>query len=192
MDKLKNAITFAYDAHKGTYRKNSDQPYIFHPVEVLSLASYITNDEDILCAAVLHDTVEDTEATIEEIREQFGDRIADMVSVETEDKRGQVNKKGTWEIRKQENIDKIKNCNSLGAKIVCLCDKISNLRSFHILYLQHGEDMWKIFNMNDPLMHYWYYNTLKDALVELKDYAIYKEYCFLIDTMFDKYKEKKQ
>ena len=103
------AILFAADAHKGMVRKGLSQPYIFHPLEVMSLASLVTDDEEILCGAVLHDTVEDTPITAEDIRQNFGDRIANLVSSETEDKRGQVNKEGTWVERKKEAIEMLKN-----------------------------------------------------------------------------------
>ena len=73
---IDRAIQFAAHVHKGMYRKGNKQPYIFHPLEVLSLVSMMTDDDDILCAAVLHDTVEDTPATIEDIRTEFGERVA--------------------------------------------------------------------------------------------------------------------
>lgn len=184
---LDKAIMFASEAHKGTYRKGNNQPYIFHPLEVLSLVSMMTTDEEILSAAVLHDTVEDTAASIEDIRREFGDRVANLVSYETENKRGQVNKAGTWVERKQETIDGIKSIEDIGAKMVCLGDKVSNLRSIHLLELQEGDELWNRFNMKDPKMHYWYYNEIAKALSELIDLPIYKEYLFLIDAVFSKY-----
>ena len=187
---LDKAMRFAKVKHKGTYRKGDNQPYIFHPIEVLSIASKMTKDEDILCAALLHDTVEDAGATKEEISEMFNDRIAELVADETENKRLGQDKKQTWKIRKEEAIEKVKNAKDIGAKMVCLADKVSNLRSFLSLYLMQGEDMWKNFNTSDPLLHFWYYNSLKEALVELKDYAPYKEYCFLLDALFNKYINK--
>ena len=184
---IDKAILFAHKAHKGVYRKGSRQPYIFHPLEVLSLVSLMSDDEDILCAAVLHDTVEDTDVSLEDIRREFNDHIAYLVSCETEDKRGQVNKAGTWVDRKKETIEHIRNVEDIGAKMVCLADKVSNLRSFHLGLLDEGDAFWDHFNQKDPLMHYRYYNGLKEALVCLKDYAVYKEYCFLIDTIFANY-----
>lgn len=185
------AIDFAAKAHKGTFRKGTHQPYIFHPLEVLSLISMMTEDEEILCAAVLHDTVEDTNTTIEDVRSKFGDRVAKLVSSETEDKRGQVNKQGTWIERKQEAIDAIKASTDKGSKMICLCDKVSNLRSFHLLLLQNGEDAWNNFNMKDPTKHYWYYNELAKSLSEFSNEAVYKEYLFLIDSIFSKYLKEK-
>ena len=184
---IDQAIRFAALAHKDMKRKGSGQPYIFHPLEVLNLVSMMTLDDDILCAAVLHDTVEDTDATIDDIRNEFGEHVAKLVSYETEDKRGNVNKADTWVDRKKETIETIKNIDEIGGKMVCLGDKVSNLRSFHLGLLQDGEEFWNNFNQKDPLMHHWYYNSLKDALVELKEYAVYKEFAFLIDTIFSKY-----
>lgn len=185
MGKLDNAILFASKAHEGMKRKGFNLPYFFHPLEVLNLVSYLTEDEDILSAAVLHDTVEDTSVTIEEIRENFGDRVAEMVGEESENKRDGLPKSESWLIRKQEAIEEIKNTKNIGTKMVCLGDKVSNLRSFNMLKLQYGEDMWNCFNMKDPTKHYWYYNSLKEALVELEDTVVYKEMSFLIDVIFD-------
>ena len=181
------AVKFATQAHKGMKRKGFGQPYIFHPLEVMSLVSLMTKDEDVLCAAMLHDAVEDAHVSLDEIKEMFNEKVARYVSYETEDKRGNVNKANTWVDRKKEAIETMRNCDELGAKMVCLADKVSNLRSFHLGLLDEGEDFWNNFNMKDPKMHYWYYNELKDVLIELKDYAVYKEYCFLIETIFNKY-----
>ena len=187
---IDEAIRFAAKAHKDMVRKGNGQPYIFHPLEVLSLVSLMTLDDEVLCAAILHDTVEDTDTTIRDIREQFGERVAAMVAYESEDKRGQVNKKETWYERKKETIDTISRLTDEGAKMVCLADKVSNLRSFHLGLFDQGEKFWENFNQSDPKMHYWYYDSLRKALSSLSDEAVYKEYCFLIDTIFKKYMQE--
>lgn len=184
---LDKAIEFARKAHEGSFRKGNNQPYIFHPLEVLSLVSLMSNDDEILCAAVLHDTVEDTDVSGDDIKREFGNRVYDIVAFETEDKRGQVNKTATWVDRKKEAIENLRQSRDIGTKMVCLGDKVSNLRSFHFLQLDQGEKMWENFNMKDPLKHYWYYNEIAKQLDELKDYSVYKEYLFLIDTVFSKY-----
>lgn len=184
---LDKAIIYAAHAHQGMVRKGNHQPYIFHPLEVLNLVSMMTDDDEILTAAVLHDTVEDTASTVDDIRKEFGERVAKLVNYESEDKRGQVNKAGTWVERKQEAINTLNNVDDIGAKMVALGDKVSNLRSFHLLQLQEGEKCWDIFNMKDPLKHRWYYLEVAKALEELKDYPVYKEYLFLIDAVFSKY-----
>lgn len=187
---IDEAIRFAAKAHKDMVRKGNGQPYIFHPLEVLGLVSLMTLDDEVLCAAILHDTVEDTDTTIKDIRENFGPRVAAMVANESEDKRGQVNKKETWYERKKETIDTVSRLEDEGAKMVCLADKVSNLRSFHLGLLDQGEKFWENFNQSDPKMHYWYYDSLRKALSSLSDEAVYKEYCFLIDTIFKKYTQE--
>lgn len=184
---IDKAITFASSAHKGMIRKGTKQPYIFHPLEVLSLVSMMSDDDDVLCGAILHDTVEDTPVTLEDIKREFNDRVAKLVSSESEDKRGQVNKAETWVDRKQEAIEQIKNTTDIGSKMICLADKVSNLRSMHIMQMQFGDETWNQFNMKDPLKHYWYYSELAKVLVDLKEQSVYKEYLFLIDAVFSKY-----
>lgn len=188
---IDKAILFANEKHKGMVRKGDGQPYIFHPIEVLGVASLLTKDEDVLCAAVLHDTVEDTNTTKEEIEKEFNKHIAELVANESEDKRNDQSREATWKARKQEAIDTINNSKDIGTKIICLSDKVSNLRSFNRLVLQDESKAWDNFNMKDPLMHYWYYNELKKALVDLKDSAVYKEYCFLVDAIFNRYVKEK-
>ena len=65
---MDRAIIFATRAHSGTYRKGTNIPYIVHPIEAAAIVSSITADPDMIAAAVLHDVVEDTDATVEEIR----------------------------------------------------------------------------------------------------------------------------
>lgn len=187
MKKLERAFVFACRAHEGMIRKGFNQNYIYHPMEVLSLASIITNDEDVLCAAMLHDTVEDTATTLEDIEEHFGPRVKQLVAAESEDKKEGMPKSQSWEIRKKEAIDHLMKEDDIGVKIICLCDKLSNLRSYQLLCFDKGDEAWNTFNMKDPKMHYWYYNSIKEALGELKDTPVYKEYEFLIHSVFDKY-----
>ncbi len=186
---IDKAIIFAFVAHKGMLRKGNSQPYILHPIEVMSLVSLMSDDEEILSAAVLHDTVEDTNTSIETIRLKFGERIARLVSSQTENKRGNVDKDKTWTIRKKETIDHIANADDIGAKMICLADKVSNLRSFRLGIFDEGDAFFERFNQKDPKMHYWYFDELRKALADLKDYSVYKEYCSLIDTIFEKYRE---
>ena len=60
MTKIERAIQYAVDAHAGSKRKGKDRPYILHPIEVMTIVAGLTEDEDVIAAAVLHDTVEDT------------------------------------------------------------------------------------------------------------------------------------
>ena len=75
---------FAVKAHAGTERRGKGFPYIVHPMEAVAIAATITSDQEILAAAALHDTVEDTDVTIDQIRCEFGDRVASLVKAETD------------------------------------------------------------------------------------------------------------
>lgn len=183
---LDKAVVYAAKAHLGELRKGTGQPYIFHPLEVMTIASLLTLDNDILCAAMLHDTVEDTDTTLEDIEREFNPRIARFVAFESENKRKEMKEEDSWEIRKQETIDIIKNCTDIGVKIVCLSDKVSNLRSFKLLKYQFGkEHMLEHFHQKDINKHKWYYEELRDAMKELSGEPVYMEYCDLIKQVFE-------
>ena len=84
---VNKAITFATKAHDGQLRKGTQRPYIVHPIEVGDIVSTMTRDEEIISAAILHDTIEDCEGITKEIlAEQFSERVANMVAQESEDK----------------------------------------------------------------------------------------------------------
>ena len=84
---LDHAIIFATKAHSGTTRKGTNVPYIVHPIEAAAIVSAMTDDEEVIAAAVLHDVLEDTEATREDLLARFGRRITNLVENESEDKR---------------------------------------------------------------------------------------------------------
>lgn len=76
---LEFAMSFAMDAHSGDVRKYSGIPYVTHPIAVMEILSSVTNDKNILIASLLHDVVEDTDKTIDEIRFLFGDDVASLI-----------------------------------------------------------------------------------------------------------------
>ena len=128
MNKLERAFVFACHAHEGMIRKGFNQNYIFHPVEVLSLASILTDDEDVLCAALLHDTVEDTNTAIEDIEKQFGLRVRQLVAKESEDKKESMPKSQSWQIRKQEAIDVLRDFQSFGLHNLAVNEMLEKLQ----------------------------------------------------------------
>ena len=121
---LLRAASFAAEKHRGDRRKDADaSPYINHP---LALANLLANeggvdDVDVLRAALLHDTIEDTQTTDEELREHFGAAVADIVLEVTDDK------KLPKEERKRLQIVHAAHA-SHEAKLVKLADKICNVR----------------------------------------------------------------
>lgn len=185
MDIFDRAIIFAVKAHSGMIRKRNSSPYILHPMEVAAIAGTLTDDKEVLSACVLHDTVEDTSTTIEEIRNEFGDRVASLVSSETEDKRSEMPPEDSWQIRKEESLIELKNATDIGTKIMWLSDKLSNMRSFYRLFLEEGHSLWGDFHQRDPAKQAWYYRAVAEYTAELSDFDAWKEYNQLTETVFE-------
>lgn len=156
---LDDAICFAVKAHAGTMRKGSGVPYIMHPLEALAIAAGLTEDEEILAAAVLHDTLEDTEVSSGQILERFGSRVLEIVQEETEDKRRDMPAEDSWRIRKEEALKKMETATDAGF-IVAIADKLSNMRAMQRDYEALGEALWQKFNNHDSAQHAWYYASL--------------------------------
>ena len=185
MDVLERAIVFATKAHAGQKRKLSGTPYILHPIEVASIIATITDDKDVMAAGVLHDTIEDCGVDPLEIRKRFGTRVAALVDSETEDKLATRPPAETWKERKEDSLLMLKFSKERNVKILWLADKLSNMRSFYLSYMQQGNEIWKNFNQKDPAEHYWYYRTIAEYLEELSDTAAYQEYVQLIKKVFE-------
>ena len=83
---IKEAAAFAAEAHKGAVRKGSNIPYMTHPAETAVIVAMMTEDEEVITAALLHDVIEDAGITEEEIKDKFGARVASLVAAESEDK----------------------------------------------------------------------------------------------------------
>ena len=175
MNVIEKAIAFAVKAHAGALRKGTNLPYILHPLEAAAIAAQMTDDQEIIAATVLHDTVEDTETSAEDIRKEFGARVASLVSSNTENKRRELPAADTWLIRKQETIEHLKTA-SRAVKTVVFADKLSNLRSMVTDYIAEGESFWDRFEMKDPHKHVWYYGAMIESFEELGDSLLHREY----------------
>ena len=84
---LARAVAYAAEEHVGQFRKGTQLPYIVHPMEVAAICGTMTEDEEVLAAAVLHDTIEDTPATKEDLEDRFGPRVTELVLSQSENKR---------------------------------------------------------------------------------------------------------
>lgn len=178
------ALCFAAIAHLGSFRKGNRIPYIEHPMETMMLVSQMTDDAEVIAAAALHDVIEDTKYTAEDIRECFGSRVMDLVLMESEDKRRGQPKNVTWKIRKTENLKREKNA-PVEAKMIMLADKVSNMRATLQDFRRGGHSIWLKFNMPDEHEQAWYYKSVAHVLSDLSDYDIYKEYIQMLDIVFE-------
>ena len=179
------AIQFAVQAHSGMMRKRESLPFILHPLEVAVIVGTLTSDEQVLAAAVLHDTVEDTQTTLDDIRERFGERVAALVASETEDKRRDKPARETWMLRKVESLRELKNCPDPAVKVLWLCDKLSNMRSFYRGWKIRGNKMWEDFNQSDPALQAWYYRSIVKLLNEYRYCDAWQELNTLVETIFE-------
>lgn len=179
---LDRAITFAVKAHQGMERKGKGFPYVVHPMEAVCIVATITNDQELLAAAALHDVIEDTDTTADDLKKEFGERVAMLVEAESDDKTG-GSKAETWHQRKQDTLDRLRNAD-LDIKIVALGDKLSNMRAIAHDYAVLGDELWNRFTVKDPAEHAWRYHALAEALNDLSDTDAYKEFHTLVNNTF--------
>ncbi len=180
---LDKAMKYAIDAHKGVERRGKGFPYVVHPFEAVAIVATMTNDQELLAAAALHDVVEDTDITVEDLKKEFGERVAKLVEDESDKFFPGVSEADSWHERKQIAIDRIKGLSREG-KIVALGDKLSNMRAIARDFDEKGGEIWKIFHVTDPKDHRWHYEGLADSLSELSDTFAYKEFKSLVDRVF--------
>ena len=180
---LDRAIVFAVKAHAGTERRGKGFPYIVHPMEAMEIVATMTPDQELLAAAALHDTVEDTAVTIDQIRAEFGDRVASLVEAESDVMVEGVSEEASWHARKQAAMDRLARAPH-DAKMVALGDKLSNMRAIARDYAMQGDKLWALFHASDPKDHEWHYRGLADSLRELSGTFAFQEFESLIDQVF--------
>ena len=180
---LDRAIIFAVRAHAGTERRGKGFPYIVHPMEAVEIVATMTPDQELLAAAALHDTVEDTDVTVDQLRAEFGGRIADLVAAESDAFVEGVSDEDSWHARKQAAIDRLAKAPH-DAKMVALGDKLSNMRAIARDYAVQGDALWNLFHAKDPKDHEWHYRGLADSLRELQDTFAFREFESLINQVF--------
>ena len=179
------AIKFAVDAHANTERRGKGFPYVIHVLEAMEIVATITNDPELLAAAALHDTVEDTDVTVDQIRAEFGERIAGLVDAETTEMVAGLTETESWRMRRESSIKRLA-ASSRDAKIVAMGDKLSNMRAIAHDYRQIRDELWNRFHApNGKLDYAWYYQGLGDALKDLSNTDAHFEYCALFKKVFE-------
>ena len=186
MELVSEAIAFAVKAHDGMRRKKSDAPYILHPMEAAVIVGTMTDDQNLIAAAALHDVVEDTNITINEIEVRFGSRVRELVESETEDKRADLPPESTWRIRKEESLSVLKNTNDIAVLMVWLGDKLANMRAIYRDFKVEGEAMWQRFNQKDVNQQAWYYRSIVKLTERLSNTSAWIEYKTLTELVFGK------
>ena len=147
------AIEFAAKAHSQQFRKGTRLPYIIHPLEVGNILIEAGCSDEIIAAGILHDTLEDTAITYEDLVAQFGKEVADLVVGASE-----PDKADTWENRKLHTINYLKTA-PLAVVLVTAADKWSNFRATYEELLEKGEKVWSKFNRGKEKQQ-WYMQSL--------------------------------
>ena len=178
------AIKFAVDAHADTERRGKGFPYVIHVLEAMEIVATMTNDPELLAAAALHDTVEDTDVTVGQIRSEFGDRVARIVDGESDKFTPGIGEEDSWRARKQAAIDRLAKAD-IDTKTVALGDKLSNMRAIARDYARQGDDLWKLFHApGGKADHEWHYRGLAKSLSALKETDAYIEFEYLLNKVF--------
>ena len=179
LELLDYAIYFATKAHNGQKRKSDPEvDMIFHPFTVGMILMKYGVSENAVIAGILHDVIEDTKYTHEDIEKEFGKDILKIIDEVSE------NKALPWKERKQDAINRMKVA-SIHGKNVEAADKISNLETMYNLYLEIGEEIWKSFNKPKEEQK-WYYTEMYNAVIEnaTEDNELFKRYKNILERLF--------
>jgi uncharacterized protein (TIGR02172 family) len=177
MNLLEEAIIYATVQHQGKVRKFENCPFILHSLEVAQILSTMTSDPELITAGILHDVIESTDATLEEITKRFGERVAYLVSSVTEDDFPTEDRKETWKRRKDNSLLVLKNSQDNEVRMLWLSDKLSNIRSLAAIYSESGDALWQMLNESDPEKQHWYYQSIAENLeLTLNKTGAFKEF----------------
>jgi len=165
---MTNAKEFALTAHKYQTRKGKITPYSFHLFLVNNILKTLTEDSNIIATGWLHDTVEDTDVSLEDIKQEFNDEIYSYMSLESEDKSIK-----DWQTRKELQLAKFrevaKDESLRKVLLVTFSDKLANLMEIYQDYLIIGDLLWDRFNSKDPKKQLWYFNEFYKIFKDNKD-----------------------
>ncbi|WP_332647648.1 HD domain-containing protein [Lysinibacillus sp. 54212] len=157
MSLIDNATQYIAAKHEGQYRGGLKVPYsthLFGVARILKIAGY---SEEVVIAGLLHDVLEDTDATEEELRVKFGENILSLVKAVSE-----PDKSLSWDVRKQEGINQIQFKSEFELAIM-LAEKIQNVKSITYEVEKLGEQTWKNFNAGKDKQHWYYINIIEQT-----------------------------
>lgn len=180
-DIIEYAIYYATRAHKNQKRKVEDVNMIFHPFTVGMILQRNGCDDKVVAAGILHDVVEDTPYSFEDIENDFGTEVMKYVYDASE-----PDKSLEWEDRKKHTIKHIKTA-PLGSKLIVACDKISNLEDLSDCIELYGpEKAWGSLK-RDKSKQKWYYTSVYESCIDGVDrnHPIFKRYKEILNNLFD-------
>lgn len=168
--RVERALRWAAILHAGQTRKASDIPYFTHVAAVAMIVERAGFGEDAVIAALLHDAVEDTDATLQDVEDRFGPVVAATVAACSEIKLDAEGRQRPWIDRKRDHLHAMAGL-EITARAVILADKLHNLVSIE-LDLDEGRPVWKAFNAGrDQVL--WYYRAVVDACDDEADRRVH-------------------
>ena len=157
------ALEFALRAHGGQRRKGGDIPYVAHLLGVSSLVLEAGGDEDMAIAGLLHDTIEDTDVTVEELQAAFGQRVGSILEACSD---SHEQPKPPWRQRKERYLAHLRSAETpTEVLVVSRADKLHNARAILFDYRVVGDALWSRFN-EGPEQQLWYYRSLVEIFRE--------------------------
>lgn len=177
---VQKALQIATNVHWEQKRKGIRDPYIIHVVAVTLMVSRHTDDQKVVCAALLHDVLEDVPDQVysrADMERDFGTRVVQIVESVSEPKHAGMSKeeeKQTWQQRKEVYLQRIRESNDEGTILICAADKIHNLSSMVEGYRALGNAIWKNFN-NPPDKKLWFYDQVYHSLAKKSDHRLVRE-----------------
>ena len=181
---VSDAIEMANKAHYGQNRKGTKLPYMVHCMDAGAIAATMTEEPDIIAAAILHDVLEDTMITAQQVKDKFGPYVYKLIKSASEDRPDGKATAANWQKRKEETLAKIPTL-SREEQMVILADKLSNARSLYVDWKKLPTAVFNRFNVKDPAMHRWYYVGLLKALDKVRDTEAYMEFRRCVLDVFD-------
>lgn len=158
---IEHAIRVAARAHRDDVRKGSDIPYLSHSASVALLLERVgISDDHIIAAALLHDVVEDTVVTIEDLAREFPPNVVELVEGLSERKLDPEGNRRSWHDRKRDHLEVVAT-SSFGVRAVVLADKLHNLGTM-VFDLEQGEAIWSRFNASSEDI-LWYQQAMLTA-----------------------------
>jgi (p)ppGpp synthase/HD superfamily hydrolase len=172
---LEAATRIAVRAHALQKRKESDLPYISHPVMVaLKIAKYGFSDV-VIAAALVHDVLEDTDFSAENLKNELGSEVFEIVAAVTNDD------SLAWEEKKLQYIETVRS-GSEGAKAVATADKVHNMESLILAYGEQGTAIWDHFNAGKD-KKIWFEEEMLKMLQSTWQHPLVDEYAILLEEL---------
>ncbi len=179
---FEKAVEFAREAYRGACAPFSDTPFFLYAAEKAAIASTMTGETGVLCAALLHDVLKVGKVSEETLSRAFPGRVYHLVLADQTDE--SFPEGSDWLSEKKKEIRAMWEKWDQGLRILVLSDRLASLRTADRLYLTEGDSVWNRYEEKDPYVRVEYCRELLLMLEPLKDTAAYKEFVSIFHRVF--------